>query len=82
MTVLKSSAGMLFLEGECPSDDAEPLLQHLAQDPAATVDLRNCELAHTAVIQVLLAARPKLNGPPASDTALWRFAYPALISLP
>ena len=31
------------------------------------VDWRGCEAAHTAVIQVLMAARPKLLGPPATD---------------
>jgi hypothetical protein len=80
MTVLKSSEGLLLLEGECPSDDAEILLQHLAAAPATTVDLRNCERAHTSVIQILLAAKPRLLGPPATDTSLWRWTYPALIS--
>jgi hypothetical protein len=79
MTVLKSAEGILLLEGACPSDDAEVLLQHLTGSPPATVDLRNCQSIHSAVIQVLLAARPKLLGPPAAETPLWRFAYPALV---
>jgi len=80
MTVLKSAEGTLLLEGGCPSDDAEILLQHLTSSPTAKVDLRNCQSIHTAVIQVLLAAQPKLLGPPPADTPLWRWAYPNLRS--
>jgi hypothetical protein len=80
MTVLKSAPGVLLLEGACPSDEAEILLQHLASDATATVDVRNCWLIHTAVVQVLLAAKPTLLGPPAADTPLWRWVYPALSS--
>ena len=80
MTVLKSADGILLLEGACPSDDAETLLQHLTASPQATVDLRNCLSIHTAVIQVLLAAKPRLLGPPTADTPLWRWAYPNLRS--
>ena len=75
MTVLKSTEGMLLLEGACPSDDAEMLLQHLTASPMATVDLRHCQSMHSAVIQVLLAAKPKLLGPLSADTPLWRWVY-------
>jgi hypothetical protein len=80
MTVLTAADGTLFLEGECPNDDAETLLQHLLAAPTAAVDLRNCERAHTSVLQILLAARPRLLGPPEAGTSLWRWVYPALIS--
>jgi hypothetical protein len=77
MTVRVSAQGLLVLEGSCPSEDAERLLQHLATSPDATVDLRGCESAHTAVIQVLMAFKPKSQGPP-SDHPLWRWVYPAI----
>jgi hypothetical protein len=54
----------ILLGGSCPSDDAEVLVQLLAASAGALVDWRGCESAHTAVIQVLLAAKPKLLGPP------------------
>jgi hypothetical protein len=54
----------IALEGLCPSEDAEALLQLLTASPTALVDWRGCESAHTAVIQVLLAAKPRLQGPP------------------
>ncbi len=57
--------GVIVLEGHCPSGDAENLLQLLLSDPAAYVDWRTCEAAHTAVVQVLLAAGRDIVGPPA-----------------
>ena len=59
-------AGTIVLEGHCASGDAEELLQLLLAAPSADVDWRACEGAHTAVVQVLLAARRPLRGPPRS----------------
>ena len=47
-----------------PVDDAEPLQQLLLKNPAARVDWRGCEYAHTAIVQLLLVAKPELSGPP------------------
>ena len=67
MTVRTLPDGSIVLEGSCPSEDADLLVQCLLESPGTTVDWRACEAAHSAVIQVLLAARPRLLGPPASD---------------
>jgi hypothetical protein len=64
VTVELQADETIALAGICPSEDAELLLQLLAASPAAPVDWRGCESAHTAVIQVLLAAKPALLGPP------------------
>ena len=56
--------GIIHLEGSCPSGDAEELLQLLLSEAAASVDWRRCEAAHTAVVQVLLAAGRPILGPP------------------
>ena len=66
MTVRIAEDGGVELTGACPSGDAETLLRHLAARPAAGVDWRGCEAAHTAVVQVLIAARVGLRGPPAN----------------
>ena len=66
MTVRMAEDGVVFLTGDCPSGDAETLLRFLAAEPAAAVDWRECERAHTAVIQVLIAARIRPAGRPAS----------------
>jgi hypothetical protein len=77
MTVRFTTQGEIVLEGACCSEDAEILLRNLIAMPAAQVDLRACESAHTAVIQVLLAATPKMLGPPAG-AALRDWVYPIL----
>jgi hypothetical protein len=64
MTVTIATNGTIELEGNCPVEDAEELLQHLLATPNATVDWRACRSAHTAVIQVLLVARSVPLGPP------------------
>ena len=66
MTVRIGDDGTIVLEGACPIDDAEPLLQHLLAHPGAAVDWRRCEHAHTAVLQVLMASGRRLVGPPGS----------------
>ena len=68
MTVRTAERELIVLEGECPSEEAEMLLQRLLAAPEAVVDLQRCESLHAAVIQVLLAAEPTLRLPPA-DTA-------------
>ena len=63
MTV-RMQQGTILLEGDCPSGDAEELLQFVLADPAAIIDWRSCQSAHTAVVQVLLAANRDTLGPP------------------
>ena len=64
MSVHRAESGVIELSGDCTLEDAEILQQQLLEVPGAAVDWRSCETAHTAVIQVLLAAQPKLLGPP------------------
>ncbi|MGH8227556.1 MAG: hypothetical protein ACREU3_06600 [Steroidobacteraceae bacterium] len=81
MTVRIATSGCIELVGVCPSEDAEPLLQLLLADRGATVDWRNCQGTHTAVVQVLMAVQPKLFGPPA-DAGLRDWVAPALTRSP
>jgi hypothetical protein len=53
---------VIFLEGVCPVEDAEDLLVLLQEKPDRQVDLSLCERPHSAVVQVMLAASPKLCG--------------------
>jgi hypothetical protein len=53
------------LEGIVGVDDAETLTQWLLQQAAPAVHLGKCEHLHGAVLQVLLALRPKVTVPPA-----------------
>ena len=81
MTVRIATNGFIELVGACPCEDAEPLLQHLLAAPGATVDWRECRGAHTAVVQVLMAAGPKLLGPPA-DVRLKSWVEPVIARQP
>ena len=67
MTVRLTVDGTIALEGSCPTEDAEQLQRYLLSNPAAKVDWRGCLTAHTAVIQIMLAFRPVVVGPPAGD---------------
>jgi hypothetical protein len=67
MTVNVRPNGEIELVGDCGSDDAEALLRELALHRDAAVDWRACDTAHTAVIQVLLAAGVQPIGPPAGQ---------------
>jgi hypothetical protein len=78
MTVRTADAELIVLEGQCPSEEAEMLLQRLLATPAAVVDLQRCESLHAAVIQVLLAAKPTLQLP-SSDTPVGRWLKAVLL---
>lgn len=56
--------GVIHLVGICPSGDAEELLQCLLADLSAEIDWRRCDAAHSAIVQILLAAGRPLIGPP------------------
>ncbi len=66
MTVRLDAAGRIVLEAACAADDAEPLHQLLEAASGAEVDWQGCDEAHTAVIQLLLVARPVIRDPPRS----------------
>jgi hypothetical protein len=63
MSVHRDDDGTVVLYGNCPVEDAEPLLQLLQATPEARLDWARCGHLHAAVLQVILAARPPLVGP-------------------
>ncbi len=63
MTVRRGDDGAIVLDGVCPVEDAEPLLQMLQSMPAAQLDLRQCRQLHTAVLQLVLASGRAPIGP-------------------
>ena len=62
MTVRRKGGASIVLEGECPAEDAEALVQMLQETPAAAIDWSACNRLHTAVIQVLLAVNARTVG--------------------
>ena len=63
MTVTRRDPESIVLEGMCGAEDAEALLQMLVETPGARLDWRPCNQLHTAVVQVVLAVRPAVDGP-------------------
>jgi hypothetical protein len=63
MTVRRGDDGAIVLEGVCPVEDAEQLLQMLQTMPAAGLDWRPCGQLHTAVLQLVLASGRAPLGP-------------------
>ena len=62
MSVRLHDNGHILLEGHCPAEDAENLLQLLQINPGSPVDWTQCAYLHTAVLQVILAVRPARVG--------------------
>jgi len=52
------------LEGAVSADDAEALSNWLREHQAPAVHLGKCAQVHAAVLQVLLALRPRIVAPP------------------
>jgi hypothetical protein len=77
MTVRRAHDGIIWLVDDCPAEDADLLLQYLLEQDEAPVDWSLCRNAHTAVIQVLLAAGRLPAGAP-KGTFLREMICPAL----
>ncbi|MGQ9369624.1 hypothetical protein [Azospirillum sp. ST 5-10] len=65
------------LEGDCSVEEALPLAEWLAANPGGGLDLARCTGLHTAVLQVLMAARAPLAAPP-EEPFLARWVRPLL----
>lgn len=60
--------GVLACAGALTVEDAEALLQALAERPGARADLGACEHVHGACLQVLMAAQVAVTAWPAGRT--------------
>jgi hypothetical protein len=63
MTV-RLDQGAIVLEGACPVDEAETLLELLLAHPDYPVDASGARHFHTALLQVLLTMNPPIRGLP------------------
>ena len=64
MTIKLGDIGEVLLIGDCPVGDADVLFQRLLENPGVAVDWTKCTNAHTAIIQVLMAAGRLPEGVP------------------
>lgn len=67
MSVRLGTEGVIALEGTCVLEDAETLHQFLLGNPEAIVDWRECDEAHSAIVQLLMAFGNVLRGPPRGE---------------
>ena len=64
--------GKAMLQNVVGVEEAEALLEWLQKKPSAKVDLAACRHLHTAILQVLMAARPGVSGWPRDpDLRAW-----------
>jgi hypothetical protein len=54
-------------EGHCAPEEADALLDWLRRTPDPAADLARCDALHTALAQLLLAARVRLVAPPPDE---------------
>lgn len=57
----------IHLDGVCPVEEAERLLELIQAGTAADLDLGGCRSVHTAVLQLLLASSLPIRVPPADS---------------
>ncbi len=68
---------VIRVSGNGRIEDAETLASLLQGDPGRSIELAQAGTLHTAVVQVLLAFRPRLEGP-AGDAFVNTWLLPAL----
>jgi len=71
------SASLARFEDVCTVEEALPLFEFLRSGETLEVDLAACSFLHTALLQLLLTARPVLAAPP-TDPDLVRWVGPLL----
>lgn len=54
------------LTGHCTVEEAEPVLAWLLANRQGRLDLSRCDHLHAAVLQVLMAVRPKISKYPSA----------------
>ncbi len=73
---IEFNAAVARFEGQCRLEEASALFEWLEQTPAAKIDLTDCEHIHTAILQILMVAKPEMLAPPASQfLRQWLLAY-------
>jgi hypothetical protein len=65
-------------EGVCGVEEALPLLEHCRSAAAPRVDLADCTVLHTALLQALLLVRPQVTAFP-TDPFLARWLPPLFV---
>lgn len=62
---IKYTNDLAIFEGACRLNEAEPLYEWLKQNPNGKLDLTDCTHIHTAIMQIILLAKPLIVAGPA-----------------
>lgn len=65
--MIRLDGATIHLEGACPVEEAERLLELLQTGTPTGFDLGGCRSVHTAVLQLLLASPLPIRMPPAES---------------
>ncbi|HEY0838017.1 MAG TPA: hypothetical protein VGE72_29165 [Azospirillum sp.] len=65
--MIRIDGSVIRLEGHCPVEEAEQLLELLQGGASVSLDLGECRSVHTAVLQLLLASGAPVATAPADD---------------
>lgn len=76
--MMRVDGPVVVLEGHCPIEEAETLLEAVQSGAVRSVDVGGCRSMHTAIVQVLLAAGLPLRG--AMEDSYWQEFLSALPS--
>ncbi|TNC46225.1 hypothetical protein FHG66_19265 [Rubellimicrobium rubrum] len=71
--------GAILLEGECPVEDSEALVQALQDSPGRVIDWTGATRLHTSVVQVVLLAERQVIGP-CGDPFVARWIEPSMVA--
>ncbi|WP_042446162.1 hypothetical protein [Azospirillum sp. B510] len=74
---IRYDAGLARFEAACTVEDALPFAEWLETTAAPRVDLSACTELHTALLQLLMAAKPAVAAAP-EEAFLGRWAAPVL----
>ncbi|WP_042695107.1 hypothetical protein [Azospirillum sp. B506] len=74
---IRYDADLARFEAACTAEDALPLAEWLEATAAPRVDLSACTDLHTALLQLLIAAKPAVTAGP-EEAFLARWVGPAL----
>ena len=62
--MIRRQGGLLALEDNCDVEEAEALLEAVLGGGVEGLDMSRCRRLHTAVLQLILAARVPVVAPP------------------
>ncbi len=74
---VRRDGSVIYLEGDCSVEQAEPLAGYLESETGLRVDVSQCRRLHSALVQALLRFKPEIEGV-SEDSFIRNMITPAL----